>query len=132
LSLNVGSITTASEKLLETLIGKDGDTGLIKDLKDGFGDVADSIADAIKSLNGMTVTVDTSDPTKLKTTVTFPSNTSSSADGGYTGSWGPEGKIGILHEEEMILTKDETAKFFAHLGIMESILSTLDLYAANQ
>jgi hypothetical protein len=53
-------------------------------------------------------------------------------DGGYTGSWGPEGKWAILHEEEMILTKDETKQFFNNLSIMENILSTLDSYALNQ
>jgi hypothetical protein len=56
----------------------------------------------------------------------------SNADGGYTGSWGPNGKLAILHEQEMILTKDETKKFFDNLAIMESILATLDSYAISQ
>ena len=28
--------------------------------------------------------------------------------GGYTGSWGPEGKLAMLHEKEMVLNKDDT------------------------
>ena len=31
------------------------------------------------------------------------------ATGGYTGEWGPEGKLAVLHEKELILNKDDTA-----------------------
>jgi hypothetical protein len=29
--------------------------------------------------------------------------------GGYTGSWGPEGKMAMLHEKEIVLNKQDTA-----------------------
>jgi hypothetical protein len=29
--------------------------------------------------------------------------------GGYTGSWGPEGKMAMLHEKEIVLNKTDTA-----------------------
>jgi hypothetical protein len=32
--------------------------------------------------------------------------------GGYTGEWGDEGKIAILHEKEYVLNADLTARFF--------------------
>jgi hypothetical protein len=28
--------------------------------------------------------------------------------GGYTGAWGNEGKIAVLHEKELVLNKDDT------------------------
>lgn len=37
--------------------------------------------------------------------------------GGYTGEWGSEGKIAILHEKELVLNKDDTSKFLYALEI---------------
>jgi hypothetical protein len=31
--------------------------------------------------------------------------------GGYTGAWGPEGRIAMLHEKELVLNPDDTANF---------------------
>jgi hypothetical protein len=28
--------------------------------------------------------------------------------GGYTGKWGPEGKLATLHEKELVLNKQDT------------------------
>jgi len=38
--------------------------------------------------------------------------------GGYTGSWGPEGKMAMLHEKELVLNKDDTANFLAGINIL--------------
>mgnify|MGYP003290330519 CR=1 FL=1 len=32
------------------------------------------------------------------------------ATGGYTGTWGPEGKLAVLHEKELVLNAKERAK----------------------
>jgi hypothetical protein len=51
--------------------------------------------------------------------------------GGYTGEWGPEGKIAMLHEKELVLNSDDTSNFLSALGLLDNILLTLDKYSAN-
>lgn len=54
------------------------------------------------------------------------------ATGGMTTNWGPEGKMMMVHENELILNSDQTNRFFDNLALMESILATIDSYALNQ
>ena len=49
--------------------------------------------------------------------------------GGYTGSWGPEGKLAVLHEKEIILNKEDTKNFLGAIGILRELSNTLDLKA---
>ena len=51
------------------------------------------------------------------------------ATGGYTGSWGNTGRLGILDEKELILNKDDTENFIEALKISRSMLNTIDLNA---
>jgi hypothetical protein len=51
--------------------------------------------------------------------------------GGYTGEWGPEGKLALLHQKELILDKDDTSNFLSALGLLDNILLTLDKYSVN-
>ena len=51
--------------------------------------------------------------------------------GGYTGSWGPEGKMAMLHEKEIVLNKQDTANLLESVQLLRSILTTIDLQAAN-
>lgn len=53
------------------------------------------------------------------------------ASGGYTGAWGPEGKLAILDEKELILNQDDTANFLASLDLLHDIIGMIDLQAAN-
>jgi hypothetical protein len=53
------------------------------------------------------------------------------ATGGLTTSWGPEGKMLMVHENELILNSEQTNRFFDNLAFMESILATIDSYAMN-
>ena len=49
--------------------------------------------------------------------------------GGYTGEWGDEGKLAILHEKELVLNKDDTKNILSAMMIarsMESVLSALN------
>ncbi len=48
--------------------------------------------------------------------------------GGYTGEWGSYGKLGILHEKELILNKDDTKNW---LSSIQEINKTLELYEKN-
>lgn len=53
------------------------------------------------------------------------------ATGGYTGSWGPEGKLATLHEKELVLNKDDTANFLAGINILRQITDAIDLQALS-
>ena len=54
----------------------------------------------------------------------------SGATGMYTGSWGSEGKLAVLHEKELVLNKDDTKNFLAGVEILRSITGAIDLQAA--
>ena len=51
--------------------------------------------------------------------------------GGYTGAWGPEGKMAFVHEKELILNSDDTVNFLAGVNILREIAKMIDLQAAN-
>ena len=51
--------------------------------------------------------------------------------GGYTGDWGPQGKLAVLHEKEIVLNKNDTANFLASMEILERILNVIDLQTMN-
>lgn len=53
----------------------------------------------------------------------------SAATGGYTGSWGPEGKVAMLHEKELVLNADDTRNFLAGVSILRDITQAIDLQA---
>ena len=51
--------------------------------------------------------------------------------GGYTGSWGPEGKMAMLHQKEIVLNETDTANFLESIKLLRSILNFIDLQATN-
>lgn len=51
--------------------------------------------------------------------------------GGYTGAWGPQGKLAILHEKELVLNKQDTQNFLASMDLLDKILQTIDLQAMS-
>jgi hypothetical protein len=51
--------------------------------------------------------------------------------GGYTGSWGSEGKLAMLHQKELILNEDDTSNFLASLEVLRKIIQVIDLQSAN-
>ena len=46
--------------------------------------------------------------------------------GGYTGSWGPEGRMAMLHEKELVLNKQDTENFLIATGMLREISQMLD------
>lgn len=51
------------------------------------------------------------------------------ATGGYTGAWGDEGKIAILHEKQLVLNKEDTANMLQAVSIvrtMNDLLSNIN------
>lgn len=49
--------------------------------------------------------------------------------GGYTGAWGPEGKLAVLHEKEIVLNKEDTENFLGGITILREISKALDTKA---
>lgn len=49
--------------------------------------------------------------------------------GGYTGQWGPSGKLAMLHQKEIVLNADDTKNFLQAIDILRSIVSVIDLGA---
>ena len=55
------------------------------------------------------------------------------ASGGYTGSWGPSGRLAVLHEKELILNANDTLHFLQAAEILRGVSEAIDLQAmANQ
>lgn len=49
--------------------------------------------------------------------------------GGYTGEWGPNGKLALLHEKELVLNKEDTANILTTVGMVRELSDILDIYA---
>ena len=49
--------------------------------------------------------------------------------GGYTGAWGPEGKLALLHEKELVLNKEDTENMLKMVSMVRDIVSVLDIKA---
>ena len=50
--------------------------------------------------------------------------------GGYTGSWGPEGRLALLHQKEIVLNASDTANLLASVSLIRDITKQIDLQAA--
>jgi hypothetical protein len=46
--------------------------------------------------------------------------------GGYTGIWGPEGKLAFLHEKEIVLNKDDTENLLKTVSFIRELVSMID------
>lgn len=46
--------------------------------------------------------------------------------GGYTGTWGPEGKLAVLHEKELVLNAQDTENFLGGIAVLREISQMLD------
>jgi hypothetical protein len=51
--------------------------------------------------------------------------------GGYTGDWGPEGKLAMLHQKELVLNQQDTSNLLAAVDMLRIILNTIDIHALN-
>ena len=51
--------------------------------------------------------------------------------GGYTGEWGSEGKLAVLHEKELILNKEDTANFLRGINILRHLQLSRDERVSN-
>lgn len=46
--------------------------------------------------------------------------------GGYTGIWGPEGRLAMLHQKEIVLNAHDTENFLAAIGIVRDISDQIE------
>jgi hypothetical protein len=47
--------------------------------------------------------------------------------GGYTGMWGPEGRLALLHEKELVLNKQDTENFLIATDMLRNIAHMIDM-----
>lgn len=47
--------------------------------------------------------------------------------GGYTGKWGPDGRLAMLHEKELVLNKDDTSNILAAVDLIRRLVDAIDL-----
>lgn len=52
--------------------------------------------------------------------------------GGYTGEWGPEGKMAILHQKELVLNQHDTENLLLAVDTLRSILTAIDMHSLSQ
>ena len=50
--------------------------------------------------------------------------------GGYTGDWGPEGKLAMLHEKELVLNAADTSNILSAVSIIREIARDIDARAS--
>ena len=50
--------------------------------------------------------------------------------GGYTGSWGPEGRLAMLHQKELVLNASDTENMLQAISLVRDIIQHIDLSAA--
>lgn len=56
-------------------------------------------------------------------------NPASMDTGGYTGSWGSEGRLALLHQKELVLNASDTTNMLTSVGILRQIANIIDLNA---
>lgn len=53
------------------------------------------------------------------------------ATGGYTGAWGPNGRMAVLHEKELVLNAMDTENLLTAVGFIRDLTQMISLNAAN-
>ena len=56
---------------------------------------------------------------------------SSYASGGYTGDWGNDGRLAILHQKELVLNKDDTQNILSAIQIVNHLDDILNSFKIN-
>ena len=51
------------------------------------------------------------------------------ATGGYTGAWGPEGKLAVLHEKELVLNAKDTENLLTTVSFIRDLVNMIDAQA---
>lgn len=59
--------------------------------------------------------------------ISYLSYTSGFATGGYTGAWGKDGKLAVLHEKELVLNKDDTTNILKAVETIRQVVASSNL-----
>lgn len=95
-------------------------------------DIIDSNLEVIESFNDMiaALAIDEGSVTVKYDIQSAPESDPEQFDtGGYTGNWGNQGRVAIVHEKELILNEDDTSNFLSAIQVTRSMLETIDLNA---
>lgn len=132
----VEGITSSVSDMLKTFEGKVGDaakrvdslTGSILALFKILGVEGFDGLDLDGVLAGLNIEID-----NAKNDTPFDNETPGEKldTGGYTGSWGPEGRLAWLHQKELVLNAHDTANMLASVGILRQIANVIDLNALS-
>ena len=131
-----GELEAALTTYLATLQGEDGlianakaeidSTKLAADELDNLRVSAQNAAKWLEALigaeGGITATVE-GEVGNVSTTVNFPGV--SAETGMYTGEWGAEGRLAMLHEKELVLNKADTSNILAAVDIVRQLENAL-------
>ena len=47
--------------------------------------------------------------------------------GGYTGAWGPSGKLAMLHQKELVLNQEDTSNILNAVSIMRDVMTAINI-----
>lgn len=110
-----------------------GDKFLILFLKKPMGSVNNSIYTVLNTNTGKAYDIDGFNIKQLNTSLkdtAFPSSEAFDT-GGYTGSWGPEGRLAMLHQKELVLNAADTENMLSAIGILRSFSDRLEQNAIS-
>ena len=108
-------------------------------IADAAGTVASSVGGAISSMQGEISSLRSTVTGMALGSVAGPVGTaiggviggiiSKFDTGGYTGDWGPEGKLAMLHEKELVLNANDTENLLSTVNMVREIARMIDMQA---
>lgn len=105
---------------------------VLKETLAGNEQLINSFNELLRAWSGVSSLPDTTPESKKVSTQSAPTLKTSSFDtGGYTGSWGADGKFALLHEKELILNAEDTKNFLTAIDTVRQISEMIDLNALS-
>ena len=105
---------------------------VLKETLAGNEQLINSFNELLRAWSGVSSLPDTTPESKKVSTQSAPTPKTSSFDtGGYTGSWGADGKFALLHEKELILNAEDTKNFLTAIDTVRQISEMIDLNALS-
>lgn len=124
----------------ESLPNRPGNFGGNQVISDGSGNlyVLSAIEEFAKNGNYILVSPNTFDQKKDKNNKPYWTPKPGSEyyeyfdTGGYTGSWGPEGRLAVLHQKEIVLNAQDTENFLLATNVLRDIINKIQLTSLQQ
>lgn len=105
---------------------------ILKETLAGNEQLINSFNELLRAWSGVSSLPDTTPESKKVSAQSVPTPKTSSFDtGGYTGSWGADGKFALLHEKELILNAEDTKNFLTAIDTVRQISEMIDLNALS-